>query len=101
MTIDFDCENENSENSGLSPTKSHQKINLDETEVIFSDPNATNSLEDDLPNESQPLLGGDHHETHQIIYNQFPSKFSIQLRDTKRRKLSLQGMKRISSKRIC
>lgn len=79
VTIDFDSENVNSENSGLSPKnknhqKSHQKNLLEDTDVIFSD----NILEDEIeriPNESQPLLGGgDHHDTHQIIYNQFPSK---------------------------
>jgi len=76
VTIDFEPELVNSENAQITPIKnllkSNQKNILDDSDVIFSD-----SLDEDTErNESQPLLGGEHHETHQIIYNQFPSKFS-------------------------
>lgn len=42
-------------------------------EVMICD---NNSQDESLANESQPLLGGglDHHDAHQVIYNQFPSK---------------------------
>lgn len=73
VTIDFEPEPVNSENAQITPIKnllkSNQKNILDDSDVIFSD-----SLDEDADrNESQPLLGGEHHETHQIIYNQFPN----------------------------
>lgn len=73
VTIDFESEPVNSENAQITPIKnikSSQRNILEDcySDVIFSD------NQEEERNESQPLLGGEHHET-QIIYNQFPSKF--------------------------
>ena len=73
VTIDFESEPVNSENAQLTPIKnllksSQRNILDDSDDVIFSD------SQEEERNESQPLLGGEHHDT-QIIYNQFPSKF--------------------------
>jgi hypothetical protein len=88
VTIDFDSDivnNSHDEEIVAKNSKSYQKNNIylnEETEVIFSECNSS-SLEDieRIANESQPLLGGgcDQHDTHQIIYNQFPSKSIFRL----------------------
>lgn len=77
VTIDFESDGINQENdegiSAKNNNRNYPKNISDETEVIFNDSNSL--MEDRLANESQPLLGGmDHHDVHQIIYNQFPSK---------------------------
>jgi hypothetical protein len=70
VTIDFDSElvhnnNEIDENS----EKNIQEI--DSEIVLFGDNSILEDV-DSLHNESQPLLGGDHHD--HITYNQFPGK---------------------------
>lgn len=77
VTIDFDSDivncNNGDEISSNNNFKCHQKY-LEETEVIFSDCNNLEDIER-IASESQPLLGGgDHHDSHQIFYNQFPSE---------------------------
>lgn len=85
VTIDFESDgvhNEHDEdiNSKNINCNNRNYPKNDETDVVFND---NNSLMDDrIANESQPLLGGlDHHEAHQIIYNQFPSKLKIPFLD--------------------
>lgn len=85
VTIDFDSDGVNShrdgeneeevtkQNSNNFNNRNYPKNTDETTDVIFSDNNCL--MDDRIANESQPLLGGlDHHEAHQIIYNQFPSK---------------------------
>lgn len=73
VTIDFDSDVANSDhNADISSINCY---NRETSEILFS---GDNNLEDiERINESQPLLGGgsDSHDGHQIIYNQFPSKF--------------------------
>ena len=80
VTIDFDSDvvSESHEAETTSKKKCLQKV-LEESEVsevIFRDCNNLEDIDSHIPSESQPLLGSgsDHHETHQVIYNQFPSK---------------------------
>lgn len=89
VKIDIESEGANSEHDDNPKEELSAKSNncnirnqkySDETEeVMICD---SNSLDESLANESQPLLGGlDHHDGHQIIYNQFPSKCTIQFLD--------------------
>lgn len=82
VTIDIESEGGNSEHDDNDEGELNAKSNTsiirnqkysDETEeVMICD---SNSLDGSLANESQPLLGGlEHHDGHQIIYNQFPSE---------------------------
>lgn len=88
VTIDFESEPVNSENAQITPIKnilkSNQRNILEDcySDVIFSD------NQEEERNESQPLLGGEHHET-QIIYNQFPSKLLSKLKLIKLKKEKL------------
>lgn len=81
LNYDMDDEiqkNHEIDKSKTNSSKNYQKILSDENEeIIFSCDNDGYDVR--LSNESQPLLGGnDHHEVHQIIYNQFPSRFDYQ-----------------------
>jgi hypothetical protein len=74
VTIDFDSEivnnnNEIDEHLPKNPNIPNQEIDLT-PDVSFSDHNLDDS--EAILNESQPLLGGDHHD--HITYNQFPGK---------------------------
>ena len=60
-------------NNKNSNNRNYQKVLTEENEIIFSCDNNLDEC-DRLPSESQPLLGTDHHDTNQIIYNQFPSE---------------------------
>jgi hypothetical protein len=80
VTIDFDTDSADADQDAEINAKSsfnsaigRQKILEEPEEIIFS--GGDSNLDEILVSESQPLLGSGDHETHQIIYNQFPSKF--------------------------
>jgi hypothetical protein len=71
VTIDFDSEIVDNNDIDEQPKpRTNQEIDLT-PEVSYSDHNNLDDSETIL-NESQPLLGGDHHD--HITYNQFPGK---------------------------
>lgn len=67
---------ESSANQKINNNRNYQKVLSEESEIIFSCDNILDDCDRLGPNESQPLLGLDHHDGHQIIYNQFPSEYS-------------------------
>jgi hypothetical protein len=71
VTIDFDSELVNNNNEIDENSEKNQEIDLTSEIVLFGD-NSNLEDVDSLQNESQPLLGGDHHD--HITYNQFPGK---------------------------
>lgn len=81
VTIDFDSElasnnNEIDEKNSRSSNFHSQEIDLI-PDVSYKDHHSNLEDVETIVGESQPLLGGDHHE--HITYNQFPGK--IQLSD--------------------
>lgn len=84
VNIDIESDDINIEHdvdiSANNKNRNYQKINSDDSEIIFSCDNQLDENER-LANESQPLLGVDHHDAHQIIYNQFPSEFKLIILD--------------------
>lgn len=86
VTIDFDSEIVNNNNeidvnekNQKNPNFRSQEIDLI-PDVSFKDHH--HNLEDceTITGESQPLLGGDHHDHHDhITYNQFPGKAILRI----------------------
>lgn len=88
VTIDFDSDTVNAgqneeagpKNNSYNCIRQNTKLLEETAEIVFSgdiDCNLDEILVNES-NESQPLLGGcsTDHDTHQIVYNQFPSKFN-------------------------
>lgn len=74
VTIDFDSEIVNNNNDIDEHSARNAKVFSQEIDLTPDVSFDHNNLEDSetILNESQPLLGGDHHD--HITYNQFPGK---------------------------
>jgi hypothetical protein len=78
VTIDFESEIINNNNAIDVNVKNHQKSSSNYNQELIPDVSFSEEqsiLEDceRISCESQPLLGGDHHD--HITYNQFPGEF--------------------------